>query len=138
MTSYERPSRVIARPTMLASRPKRRVQNACESTARVRAAPGSSSPGSKTRPATGRTPSARKNPALTVAPVTRSGVSKPVSVKLAECSAPKSESDWFMSRMSQKFASVSVTVARPRDGIEPQTWTSRSGSGNGSGFSSTP
>ena len=63
-------------------------------------------------PPPGARPALLKKPTLTIAPVTRSGISKPVSVKLAPCSAPNSASDWFMSRMSQKFASVSDVCAQ--------------------------
>ena len=77
----------------------------------------SSSPGSKSRPATGRTPSARRNPTVTCAPSTRIGSPSPVTVKLAPCHAPNSANVRCASCMSQKFASLNATWSICRDGI---------------------
>ena len=73
----------MVRPTTLRSAANRVVHNACDNITRSPAAPGASSPGANSRPTTGATPRALKNPALTSAPFTRCGESPPVRVKLA-------------------------------------------------------
>ena len=97
-TLYFSPFRVMSRPTISGSRPKRRCHSPWLSTA-TRFAPGRSSSGPNTRPSLGAMPSSGKKEAVTRRPSTFSGSPPPpVRTKADWPTAANPTKAWFWSR----------------------------------------
>src|SRR4051812_2942628 len=120
------------RPITLGSAAKRSRQRRSESTT-TRSRPGRSSAAVKTRPSSGLTPNASKYPAETRSPTILSGGPSPVRLKLDVQEAARREKE----RASRKPRKLAAESERSSPCWVRQSWTIRSGWGNGSGFSTT-